>query len=67
MISEGQLEGIAATRIQPLTPGATVRTMPVELRDAGSLWGAAQVLYAPDPDGRTIELIQLPHEPGSTS
>jgi hypothetical protein len=31
VISKSQLEDIAATRAKPLAPGATARTMPVEL------------------------------------
>lgn len=62
-----RVEDIAATRTKLLARGATVRSTPVDLGDAGPVWGEAQVLYALDPDGRTIELIQLPQKTGSTS
>jgi hypothetical protein len=67
VIYEGQLEDIAVARSKLLARGATVRSTPVDVGDAGPVWGEAQVRYALDPDSRTIELIQLPQKTGSTS
>jgi catechol 2,3-dioxygenase-like lactoylglutathione lyase family enzyme len=50
-----------------LARGVTVRSAPVDLGDAGEIWTGAKVLYALDPDGRTIELIQTPQKTGSAS
>jgi catechol 2,3-dioxygenase-like lactoylglutathione lyase family enzyme len=59
-----RVDDIAGTRARLMARGSTVRSAPVNLGDAGPIWGDAQVLYALDPDGRTIELIQLPQKTG---
>jgi catechol 2,3-dioxygenase-like lactoylglutathione lyase family enzyme len=40
--------------------GVTVRSPPVTLVDSGPRWTGARVLYAVDPDGVTVELVEDP-------
>jgi catechol 2,3-dioxygenase-like lactoylglutathione lyase family enzyme len=40
--------------------GGIPRSQPVRLAAADSSWDGTRVFYALDPDGRTIELVQLP-------
>lgn len=40
--------------------GGIARSRPVRLSAPDSSWDGARVFYALDPDGRTIELVQLP-------
>lgn len=61
-----RVDDIDAAYRKLLAHGATVRSAPVHL-DAGEVWAGARVLYALDPDGRTIELIQTPQKTGSAS
>jgi len=39
--------------------GGTARSRPIQLHAPGSSWHGATVFYALDPDGRTIELVQI--------
>ncbi|MCB9992229.1 MAG: VOC family protein [Hyphomicrobiaceae bacterium] len=39
-----------------------VRSPPVLLGDDGTIWASARVFYLSDPDGRTLEAIQLPDD-----
>jgi catechol 2,3-dioxygenase-like lactoylglutathione lyase family enzyme len=40
--------------------GVFTRSEPTELLDAGPFWTGARVLHALDPDGITVELVQMP-------
>ena len=40
--------------------GVTLRSEPVTLEDAGPYWTGARVVHALDPDGITVELVQMP-------
>lgn len=40
--------------------GITLRSEPVTLEDAGPFWTGARVAHALDPDGVTVELVQMP-------
>jgi glyoxylase I family protein len=48
-----------AAHARLLEIGGVARSAPVQLSSPGSVWDAAWVFYALDPDGRTIELVQL--------
>ena len=40
--------------------GITLRSEPVTLENAGPFWTGARVVHALDPDGVTVELVQMP-------
>jgi catechol 2,3-dioxygenase-like lactoylglutathione lyase family enzyme len=40
--------------------GVTLRSKPITLADSGPRWDGSRVVYTVDPDGATVELIQLP-------
>jgi catechol 2,3-dioxygenase-like lactoylglutathione lyase family enzyme len=40
--------------------GVTLRSRPVTLTDSGPRWDGSRVVYTVDPDGVTVELVQLP-------
>ncbi len=40
--------------------GIVTRSKPTELRDAGPFWTGAKVFHALDPDGVTVELVEMP-------
>lgn len=58
------VDDIDATHRRLVADGAAVRSQPVLLNDAGKIWTGARVFYLNDPDGRTIEVIQLPPDSG---
>jgi glyoxylase I family protein len=39
--------------------GAVPTSRPVRITEPGSVWDGARVLYACDPDGRTIECVEM--------
>ena len=56
-IEVGDIEAV----YQRLVAASVVtRSQPTELRDAGPFWTGAKVLHALDPDGVTVELVQMP-------
>jgi catechol 2,3-dioxygenase-like lactoylglutathione lyase family enzyme len=42
--------------------GAVPTSRPVRITEPGSVWDGARVLYACDPDGRTIECVEMRSE-----
>lgn len=40
--------------------GIRLRSQPLTLEDAGPFWTGARVVHALDPDGLTVELVQMP-------
>ena len=40
--------------------GVTLRSKPITLADSGPRWDGSRVVYTVDPDGVTVELVQLP-------
>ena len=40
--------------------GVTLRAKPITLADSGPRWDGSRVVYTVDPDGVTVELVQLP-------
>ena len=40
--------------------GVTLRSRPITLADSGPRWDGSRVVYTVDPDGVTVELVQLP-------
>ena len=49
---------VDATAARLRTAGVVLRSDPVTLDDAGPHWTGARVVYAVDPDGVTVELLQ---------
>jgi len=45
--------GVAALGLPPAAP-------PVTIAEPGSAWDGTRVMYAVDPDGRTIECLERP-------
>ena len=56
------VEGIDAMYRRLVDAGATVRSEPVEISEAGD-WHGVRSVYALDPDGVTIELVERPRRP----
>jgi glyoxalase/bleomycin resistance protein/dioxygenase superfamily protein len=44
--------------------GSTPSSRPVAINEAGSAWDGVRALYACDPDGRTVECLELPGRKG---
>jgi catechol 2,3-dioxygenase-like lactoylglutathione lyase family enzyme len=40
--------------------GAVTRSAPITLADAGPYWSGATVIHVLDPDGVTVELVEMP-------
>ena len=55
-----QVPSIDAVHRRLVEAGARIRTPPIALVDAGPFWSGARVLYALDPDGTSIELVEMP-------
>jgi catechol 2,3-dioxygenase-like lactoylglutathione lyase family enzyme len=43
-----------------LAASVVVNSAPVTLNAPGTMWHKARIVYSLDPDGRTVELIELP-------
>jgi catechol 2,3-dioxygenase-like lactoylglutathione lyase family enzyme len=43
-----------------LARGSRPTSRPVEINEPGSAWDGVRAIYACDPDGRTIECLELP-------
>ena len=52
------VDDIDASWTRLVEAGVTVRSEPVTLTDAGPHWTGTRVVYAVDPDGVTVELVQ---------
>lgn len=61
------VDDVHAARVRALSAGALDCSLPVTLNEPGSSWDKAQVCYALDPDGRTIEFVErpVPSPPGA--
>ncbi len=53
------VEDIEAAHARLVAAGARVRSEPVRLTEEGD-WNGVRVLYASDPDGATVELLERP-------
>jgi catechol 2,3-dioxygenase-like lactoylglutathione lyase family enzyme len=49
---------VVVTRL--VDAGVVLRSQPIALVDAGPYWTGAKVVHAVDPDGITVELVQMP-------
>jgi catechol 2,3-dioxygenase-like lactoylglutathione lyase family enzyme len=56
------VEDVHATYERLIDAGVVVRGRPVTLNDAGPLWVGVTAIYATDPDGITVEVMQLPED-----
>ncbi len=56
-----QVDDVRATHARLIAAGATAHSEPLELgTDAGRHWAGCIVVWMTDPDGATIELVQVP-------
>lgn len=53
-----QVGDIVQTYKRLKASNVVTRSEPIVLRDAGEFWTGAKVLYALDPDGRTVEIVE---------
>jgi glyoxylase I family protein len=44
--------------------GSTPSSRPVAIEEPGSAWDGVRALYASDPDGRTVECLEMPARKG---
>jgi catechol 2,3-dioxygenase-like lactoylglutathione lyase family enzyme len=44
--------------------GSTPSSRPVAISEPGSAWDAVRAIYACDPDGRTVECLEIPARKG---
>jgi catechol 2,3-dioxygenase-like lactoylglutathione lyase family enzyme len=54
------VDDIDATYERLERAGVTMRSQPITLADSGPRWDGSRVVYTVDPDGVTVELVQLP-------
>ena len=54
------VDDIDATYERLERAGVTLRSRPITLADSGPRWDGSRVVYTVDPDGVTVELVQLP-------
>ncbi len=62
-----EVKDIDAVYRRLLDAGAVVRGEPSALVDAGPYWTGAKVVHVLDPDGITVELVQMPMPQGRSS
>jgi len=55
-----QVPDVDAAYDRLMTHGAVPTSRPVTINEPGSAWDGVRALYACDPDGRTIECLELP-------
>ena len=53
------VDDVDAAHARLVALGAAPTSKPVQIVEPGSVWDGARALYACDPDGRTIECVQL--------
>lgn len=53
-----QVADIAQTYQRLKASNVVTRSEPITLQDAGEFWSGTKVLYALDPDGRTVEIVE---------
>ena len=59
-----RVDDVSAVYERLTARGSTPSSRPVAIHEPGSAWDGVQALYACDPDGRTVECLELP--PGET-
>lgn len=62
-----EVEDVDAIHRRLVAAGITVLSEPTVLTDAGPFWAGAKVFNALDPDGITVELVQMPDRQGRSS
>jgi catechol 2,3-dioxygenase-like lactoylglutathione lyase family enzyme len=55
-----QVEDIDAVYDRLTARGSIPSSRPVAINEAGSAWDGVRAIYACDPDGRTVECLELP-------
>jgi catechol 2,3-dioxygenase-like lactoylglutathione lyase family enzyme len=55
-----EVDDIEAVYARLTTAGVLTRSKPTALVDAGPFWSGAKVMHALDPDGVTVELVEMP-------
>jgi catechol 2,3-dioxygenase-like lactoylglutathione lyase family enzyme len=55
-----EVDDIEAVYARLMTAGVVTRSKPTALVDAGPFWSGAKVVHALDPDGVTVELVEMP-------
>ncbi|GAC1479282.1 MAG: hypothetical protein PVSMB9_02680 [Candidatus Dormibacteria bacterium] len=62
-----EVENVEAVHRRLVAAGIRVLSEPTLLADAGPFWTGAKVFNALDPDGITVELVQMPDRQGRSS
>ncbi len=55
-----EVEDVDAVYRRLVDAGVLVRSQPIVLEDAGPYWTGSKVVHVLDPDGITVELVQMP-------
>jgi catechol 2,3-dioxygenase-like lactoylglutathione lyase family enzyme len=58
------VEAVDAVYERLIAHGAVPTSRPVTIVEPGSAWDGVRAIYACDPDGRTVEFLEMPVRPG---